>query len=166
MTNKIKRRRSVRISVKAVLWKSVISSCGQHFLVINLYRTGRSVSCAADPSGRTDGRKWVELLHCPIERERDREIERERERERDIKRMKQQTLTAARLQLLWQIVYDEPKTLREPWSSGYGGRFMLWVRIPVLYTLWTFFTYICCKNCNDVCLKRPKINDKRDRGLA
>ena len=24
-----------------------------------------------------------------------------------------------------------------------------------------FFTYICCKNCNDVCLKRPKINDKR-----
>ena len=27
-----------------------------------------------------------------------------------------------------------------------------------------FFTYICCKNCNDVCLKRPKINDKRGRG--
>ena len=26
-----------------------------------------------------------------------------------------------------------------------------------------FFTYICCKNCNDVCLKRPKINDKRGR---
>ena len=26
-----------------------------------------------------------------------------------------------------------------------------------------FFTYICCKNCNDVCLKRLKINDKRDR---
>ena len=24
-----------------------------------------------------------------------------------------------------------------------------------------FFTYICCKNYNDVCLKRPKINDKR-----
>ena len=22
------------------------------------------------------------------------------------------------------------------------------------------FTYICCKNCNDVCLKRPKINEK------
>ena len=22
-----------------------------------------------------------------------------------------------------------------------------------------FFTYICCKNCNDVCLKRPKINE-------
>ena len=26
------------------------------------------------------------------------------------------------------------------------------------YTRWIFFTYICCKNCNDVCLKRPKIN--------
>ena len=26
-----------------------------------------------------------------------------------------------------------------------------------------FFTYICGKNCNDVCLKRPKINDKRGR---
>ena len=23
-----------------------------------------------------------------------------------------------------------------------------------------FFTYSCCKNCNDVCLKRPKINEK------
>ena len=27
-----------------------------------------------------------------------------------------------------------------------------------------YFHYICCKNCNDVCLKRPKINDKRGRG--
>ena len=27
-----------------------------------------------------------------------------------------------------------------------------------------FFTYICWKNCNDVCLKRPKINDTRGRG--
>ena len=27
-----------------------------------------------------------------------------------------------------------------------------------------YFTFICCKNCNDVCLKRPKINDKRGRG--
>ena len=26
-----------------------------------------------------------------------------------------------------------------------------------------FFTYNCCKNCNDVCLKRPKINDKTGR---
>ena len=24
-----------------------------------------------------------------------------------------------------------------------------------------FFTYICCENCNDVCLKRPKIKKKR-----
>ena len=23
-----------------------------------------------------------------------------------------------------------------------------------------FFTLICCKNCNDFCLKRPKINEK------
>ena len=23
------------------------------------------------------------------------------------------------------------------------------------------FTYICCKNCNDVCLKRPKIKEKK-----
>ena len=28
------------------------------------------------------------------------------------------------------------------------------------YTGWTFFTYISCKNSNDVCLKRLKINDK------
>ena len=39
-----------------------------------------------------------------------------------------------------------------------------WVQIPGPYAGWTFFTYICCKNCNDVCLKRPKINDKRGRG--
>ena len=23
-----------------------------------------------------------------------------------------------------------------------------------------FFTYICCKNCNGVCLEGPKINEK------
>ena len=23
-----------------------------------------------------------------------------------------------------------------------------------------FHIYICCKNCNDVCLKRPKMNEK------
>ena len=34
-----------------------------------------------------------------------------------------------------------------------------WVRILALYTGWTFFTLICCKNCT-VCLKRPKINEK------
>ena len=28
-----------------------------------------------------------------------------------------------------------------------------------------FFTYICCKNCNDVCLKRPKINE-REAGVG
>ena len=51
---------------------------------------------------------------------------------------------------------------REPWSSGQGRRLMFqrsWVRIP-LY----FFTYICCKNFNGVCLKRPKINNWRGRG--
>ena len=26
-----------------------------------------------------------------------------------------------------------------------------------------FFTYICCKNCNDVCLNRQKINEKEAR---
>ena len=35
------------------------------------------------------------------------------------------------------------------------------VRISVPYTGWIFFTYICYQNCNDVCLKRPKINEKR-----
>ena len=37
---------------------------------------------------------------------------------------------------------------RAPWSSGYGRRPMfwrLWIRIPVPYTGWTFFTYIFCK---------------------
>ena len=27
-----------------------------------------------------------------------------------------------------------------------------------------FFTLICCTICNDVCLKRQKINDKKGRG--
>ena len=54
---------------------------------------------------------------------------------------------------------------REPWSSGYERRLTFqrsWVRIPARYTGWTwnFFTLICCKNCIDVCLKRPKINEK------
>ena len=35
-----------------------------------------------------------------------------------------------------------------------------WVQIPALYTGWTFFTFICCQNCNDVCLKRTKIKEK------
>ena len=37
----------------------------------------------------------------------------------------------------------------------------LWVQILAPCIGWAFFTYICCKNYNDVCLKRPKINDKR-----
>ena len=41
-----------------------------------------------------------------------------------------------------------------PWSSGFGRWLMFersWVQIPALCTGWTFFTYICCKNCT-VCL--------------
>ena len=48
-------------------------------------------------------------------------------------------------------------------SSGYGRKLMfrrLWVRIPALYTGWTFFTYICCKNCI-VGFKNTKINEKQ-----
>ena len=51
---------------------------------------------------------------------------------------------------------------------GYGRRLTfkrLWVRIPVPDTGWTFFPIYCCKNCN-VCLKRPKINNKRGRELS
>ena len=57
-------------------------------------------------------------------------------------------------------VIKHMKQGREPWSSGYGKRLTFrrsWVRILEPYTGWTFFTY--CKNCN-VCLKRPKINEK------
>ena len=51
-----------------------------------------------------------------------------------------------------------------PWSSGYGRRLVFWV---CRFESWQctldgyFFTFICCKNCNDISLKRPKINDKR-----
>ena len=41
--------------------------------------------------------------------------------------------------------------VQEPWSSGYGRRHKLrrsWVLIKALCTGLTFFTYICCKNCN------------------
>ena len=44
----------------------------------------------------------------------------------------------------------------EPWSSRYGRTLMFqrsWARIPAQYTGWTFFTFICFKNCN-LCLKR------------
>ena len=51
---------------------------------------------------------------------------------------------------------------REPWSSGYGRRLMfqrLWVRIPALYTGWTFFRIcICCKIC--YVFDKTKINEK------
>ena len=53
----------------------------------------------------------------------------------------------------FEMVKDKVKKLdqgREPWSSGYGRWLMSWrllVRIPATYTGWTFFTYICCKNC-------------------
>ena len=58
---------------------------------------------------------------------------------------------------------------REPWSSGYGRRLMIqssWVQIPAPYTGWTwhFFTLICCKNCNNVCLKKTENKRKRGRG--
>ena len=52
-------------------------------------------------------------------------------------------------------------TWREPWSSSYGWRFMFersWVWIPAPNTGWIHFFTLICKNCIDVCLKRPKIN--------
>ena len=50
---------------------------------------------------------------------------------------------------------------RDPWSSECGpcseGRgFESQHRILDGY----FFTLISCKNCNEICLKRPKINEK------
>ena len=42
----------------------------------------------------------------------------------------------------------------------------LWVCILALYTGWMFFhIYLLYKNCNDVCLKKLKIN-KKEAGLA
>ena len=52
---------------------------------------------------------------------------------------------------------------REPWSSDYGRRLTFWrswVRIPVPYTGWTFFTLICCKVGLMFVWKRPKLNEK------
>ena len=37
---------------------------------------------------------------------------------------------------------------------------------PGTIYLMDILTYICCKNCNDVCLKRLKINNKRGQGLS
>ena len=52
---------------------------------------------------------------------------------------------------------------RELWSSGYGRRLTFWrswVRIPVPYTGWAFFTLICCKLVLMFVWKRLKINEK------
>ena len=52
----------------------------------------------------------------------------------------------------------------EPWSSGYGRRLTFWrswVRIPVLYTGWKFFSLICWKIVLMFVWKRPK---KTNRG--
>ena len=54
---------------------------------------------------------------------------------------------------------------REPWSSGYGRRLMFWrswVQIPAPYAGWTFFTFLCCKNCN--CFKRLK--NEKEAGIT
>ena len=54
---------------------------------------------------------------------------------------------------------------REPWSSGYGMGGDSYAKGRGFASCHCildghFFTYICCKNCNDVCLKRAKINEK------
>ena len=54
---------------------------------------------------------------------------------------------------------------KQPWSSGYGRRLMFprsWVQFPAPYTGRTLhvFTLIFCKKYNDICLKRPIINEK------
>ena len=56
---------------------------------------------------------------------------------------------------------------REPQSSGYSRRLMLrrsWVQIPAPYG--HFFTYICCKICNDICLIKTKNKRVKRQGLA
>ena len=46
---------------------------------------------------------------------------------------------------------------REPWYSGYGKR----LTFQRLWVYWMdIFSHISCKNFNDVCLKRLKINEK------
>ena len=63
---------------------------------------------------------------------------------------------------------SQPQHISLPWSSGYGRRLTFrrsWVWIPAPYTGWTwhfshwFFVKICI-----VCLKRPKIKEKRGHG--
>ena len=69
---------------------------------------------------------------------------------------------------LWRLKHvsrqDENKdwsNWQKAWSCGYGRRLTFWrswVRFPAPLLDGHFFTLICCKNCNDVCLKRQKIN--------
>ena len=40
-------------------------------------------------------------------------------------------------------------------------RSWVWLLAPFTGWTWHFFTLICYNNCNDVFLKRPKINEKR-----
>ena len=57
---------------------------------------------------------------------------------------------------------EENKQKEALGSSGYGRRLLVqrsWVQISAQYTEWTFFTFICCKNCI-VCFIRPKITEK------
>ena len=59
------------------------------------------------------------------------------------------------------------KKLREPLSSGYrriimSGGHGFQSRHRILDGI--FFTLICWKFCNDICLKRPKTNYKRGQG--
>ena len=81
--------------------------------------------------------------------------------------------------MIWVITFEKSATKEEIglkqtqsqkslWSSGYGRRLILRghgfkSRLHILDGY--FFTLICCKNCIDVCSKRPKINEKRP-GLA
>ena len=44
-----------------------------------------------------------------------------------------------------------------------GGRIVGLNPGTVYWMDMTFFTLICCKNCNNVCLKIPKINEKETR---
>ena len=47
---------------------------------------------------------------------------------------------------------DEPPNIDKVKVVGSNPGTIYWMDI--------FFTFICCKNCNDVCLKRPTINEK------
>ena len=48
----------------------------------------------------------------------------------------------------------------DSWLKGHGFE-----SSTLYWTELTFLTLICCKNCIDVCLKRPKINEK-DSGIG